>query len=247
MIFNPTDRTRRVVAGVLAAGMLGGGAAGFAAATTAASAPASPRAAAPAAKPASTVPAPLTRAETAAEDVIGFLEQGKAAKSRAEARLLAELAHGKAGAALIAAGVPTAKVKAFQQRADRVAALSKTDAGALRVSLAANAVSELMPAFYARFTDPVPPTVLKLDHLDREIQLQSKARDVAKQRAAVGQLAATWKQLRPQLLAAGGGAVVKAYDAHVKAVKKPQSRAALQKEAVHGLDAVDQMEKVFLR
>lgn len=242
MVFHLDDRTRRIVAGVLAAGIIGGGAAGGAATTHATSAPARPAAAATT----STVPTPLTRAETAAEDVIGLLERGKRDGSRSEAQLLARLAHGRASAALLAAGVPSAQVGAFQQRADRVAALSASGAGDLRVSLAANRVSQLMPGFYARFSDPVPPGVLALDYLDREVQLQSKAGD-ARAAAAVRALADTWRQLRPAVLAAGGSRVAAVYDAHVRALARASSPAATQREALHGLVVVDRMEQVFLR
>jgi len=123
----------------------------------------------------STVPKPLTRAETAAEDVIGLLEKGNPAGSRSEARILRELAYGQASGALIRAGASEQQIRTFQQRADRTARLASTGARPVATSLAANSVSELMSGFYARFQDPVPAEVLKLDYLDREIQLRSQS------------------------------------------------------------------------
>jgi hypothetical protein len=195
---------------------------------------------------ASTVPASVKRAETAAEDVIGNLEKGLPAQSRAEAHLLQALAHGRAAADLRASGVPALKVGILQQRADRVAHLSAAGAPALDVSLAANHVSRIMPSLYAHYTDPVPSAVLKLDYLEREIQLQSQAAQPAHVRTAVDALRSTWAKVRPSLVQAGGAKVAAAYDAHVRTLGKNAQPAALQQEAVNGLDIVDQMEAVFL-
>jgi hypothetical protein len=155
-----------------------------------------------------TVPATLKRAETAAEDVIGNLEKGLPAQSKAEAQLLQALA--------------------------------------LDVSLAANDLSRMMPSLYAHYTDPVPTAVLKLDYLEREIQLQSQAAQPAREQAALVSLRATWAKVRPWLVQAGGAKVATAYDAHVRALGRAGQPAALQQEAVNGLGIVDQMEGVFL-
>src|SRR4051812_23335428 len=102
-IFNPNPRLQRGVAAALAVGVLGAGAAGGIAAATGGKSPPSaantPAGSHPAGLAAqangSTVPGTLKRAETAAEDVITYLEQGKPASSRAEAKLLTKLAHGQ--------------------------------------------------------------------------------------------------------------------------------------------------------
>ena len=244
MMFTPSIRSRRAVAALLAVGVLGATAAGGMAASQ--NAPAQTPKAVQAAAAKSTVPKPLTRAETAAEDVIGFLETGKPAKSKAEARILRTLAHGRAADALRRAGVPEAQIKAFQQRADRTQKLSLANARGLQVSLAANSVSRLMPDFYARYQDPVPAAVLKLDYLDREVHLRSQAGHHARVDRTVRQLEATWQRVRPQLVKADGTKVATAYDQHVNALKHGGTAAATQRQAVHGLDLVDQMEGVFL-
>lgn len=256
MIFETTTRLRRTVAAALAVGVVGTGAAGIAASSATANshpvtAPATAAvkargAPATAATVTSTVPASVTRAETAAEDLIGFLEKGQVAKSRAEARLLKQLAHGRAAADLTKAGVTSGQVKEFQRRADRVAQLSAAGAPRLKVSLAANNVSQQMPAFYGRFQDPVPPSVLKLDYLERQVQLESMAGSRAGVRTNVAAIAATWTRLRPDVVAAGGAGVAKAYDTHIKALRTAPSPTSVQKQAVHGLDVVDQIEKAFL-
>lgn len=249
MIFNPSTRIRRVTAGVLAAGILGATGAGAIAAAQNARAqppPAQPPPIVQAAATKSTVPKPLVRAETAAEDIIGFLEKGQPAKSKAEARILRDLAHGKAAEELRKAGVSPGQIGAFQQRADRTARLSLGGAPALQVSQAANSVSQLMPAFYGRYQDPVPAMVLGLDYLDRQVQLDSQAAHKGRLRETVRRLDSTWQQLRPQLVKAGGTEVAGQYDRHVTALKRGGTATAIQKQAVHGLDLVDKMEGAFL-
>lgn len=258
MVFHTTTRIRRTIAAALAVGVVGAGAAGVAAssatansssgkvpvtATTTTNARGAPAAAATLT---STVPRSVTRAETAAEDVIGFLEKGQPAKSRAEARLLQQLAHGRAATDLTKGGVTAAQVTEFQRRADRVAQLSASAAPRLQVSLAANHVSQLMPAFYGRFHDPVPPSVLKLDYLERQVQLSSIAGSKAGVRSNVAVIAATWTTLRPAVVAAGGASVARSYDAHVQTLQKKASPDSVQKQALLGLGIVDNIEKAFL-
>jgi len=245
VLFHTTSRTRKLVATVMAVGLIGATATGAVSAARQGTGP--PPAAKRAAVTKSTVPKALTRAETAAEDVIGFLEQGKPAKSKAEARILRDLAHGKAADVLRQAGVNEASIRALHKRADRTAALSATNASALRVSLAANSVSQLMPRFYGLYQDPVPASVLKLDYLERQIQLESKAGNRAGVDRAVRQLGATWSKLRAQLASKPKGQqVAKSYDKHVRALEQGGTATATQAEAVNGLDLVDQMEGVFL-
>jgi hypothetical protein len=245
VIFNMRSRTRRAVGGLLALAVVGAGVGGAVSAATGASGAAPPTVAPANPKP-STVPASVKRAETAAEDVIGNLEKGLPAKSKAEAQLLKALVHGRAAADLRSSRVPALKIGVLQQRADRVAKLSAAGAPALDVSLAANHVSRMMPALYAHYIDPVPSTVLKLDYLEREIQLQSQAAQSAREQAAVNSLRATWATVRPSLVQAGGAQVAAAYDAHVTALTSAAKPTALQQEAVKGLGIVDQMEGVFL-
>jgi hypothetical protein len=245
MLFDPSRRSRKLMAGLLLAGLIGSGAAATTGAVASTSTAARPAVIKPAVSR-STVPQALTRAETAAEDVIGFLEKGQPAKSRAEARILRSLAHGAAAQELRRAGVSDAQVAAFQRQADRTARLSHAGAPALRISLAANGVSRLMPGFYARYQDPVPAAVLRLDYLDRQVQLRSMARQHARAQQAADQLAATWRKLRPQVIAAGGASVAQKYDGHVAKLTGSGGVAALQSEAQHGLDLVDQLEQVFL-
>jgi hypothetical protein len=104
-----------------------------------------------------------------------------------------------------------------------------------------------MAGLTARHHDPVPPAMLKLSYLEREIELQSRAGGSVRERAVTIQaLRSAWAQARPGLVAAGGAKVAAAYDAHVRTLGIGADPAALQREAVRGLHIVDQMQGVFL-
>lgn len=195
------------------------------------------------------VPASLKTAESAAEDVVGLGEHGKRSGVVRKARELKRNADGAATRALRSAGVSPQELAVFRARASRVAELAP-NAPFVDVSLAANHVSQLMPGFYARFSDPVPPSVLRLDYLDREAQLRSVAGQPLPVKAAVKDLDSTWTRLRPKVVESGGGKVARQYDRHVGAMKRlavSTDDKELQQEAVHGLDLVDLLEGIFLK
>ena len=95
------------------------------------------------------------------------------------------------------------------------------------------------------YAGPVPPEVLKLDYLDREVQLRSLAGDQASVLAAVNTLSSTWTSLRPRVIEVGGRRVATRYTRHAGAtrlVARGSDHRALQREAVNGLALVDELE-----
>ncbi len=139
------------------------------------------------------LPAVLTETESSAEDLVDYALAGERSKVVATAASLEAAASGLAGTALTRAGVPSATVARLEQRANRVAQLARSGPF-VEIMLAANAVSQLMPALYAHFEDPVPTAILTLDYLDREAQFRSLARQpqkvakaVVEPRASLGQ------------------------------------------------------------
>jgi hypothetical protein len=193
------------------------------------------------------VPSSLGTVESAAEDAIDFAHEGDRPKVVRAIRALRRAADGRAATDLRKAQVPEDRIAALQDRARLVAALAGR-AELVRVSLAANQVSALMPEFYARYTDPVPPAVLKLDYLDREAQLRSQAGDRAAVRAAVRDLSSTWAALRQDVIDARGRKVAASYTRHAAAMRRlsrGSNEPSLQREAVTGLELVDQLEGVF--
>ena len=201
------------------------------------------------AKPASkdAVPASLRTAESASEDIIDLALQHDRAGVVARAKVLTAVADGPAATALRRSGAPAAEIVEFQRRAAAVARVS-ADAPLLDVALASNAAFELVPAFFARYDDPVPATVLKLDYLDFAAKLRSLQGDERALGAAVRSLERTWGRLRPHVVAAGGEKVAPLFDAHVgamRALAANRQPAKTQKEAQHGLDLVDEVESVY--
>lgn len=194
------------------------------------------------------VPSSLQAVESSAEDLVDFALAGDHRETVATAAELATRARGPAAASLTRAGVAPAKIARLKRTASRVSQLAARGP-LVRVALAANAVSGLMPELYAHFHDRVPPSVLTLDYLDREAQLRSLVLERARVDVAVKRLASTWAPLRPKVVAAGGSAPAAAYDKHVSAMKRlvRGSLTAVRKEAVHGLVLVDALEQAFSR
>jgi hypothetical protein len=197
-------------------------------------------------EPAGAVPASLGTLESGAEDIVDLAHARDRAAVIRTARKVLRAARGRAAADLRKAGVAPVQIEAVQDRArllDGIAARAPF----VRVSLAANAISALMPAFYARYEDPVPPDVLKLDYLDREAQLRSQAGDRASVPPVVTSLTATWTKLRPDVIDAGGDSVAARYDRHAQAMRRLARSAgrALEREAATGLELVDELENQF--
>lgn len=192
------------------------------------------------------VPTSLTDVESAAEDIVDLALADDRRSVVARAAVLEAGASGSVTTALAQAGVPVARVALLKTRASRVAQLSRSGSF-VGIALAANAVSELMPSFYARFQSRVPSSIFTLDYLDREAQLRSLARQQDRVAVAVKELGRTWAQVQAKVVAAGGTGEAAAYRAHVAAMKRllPRGHAALQAEAVRGLALVDELEQVF--
>jgi hypothetical protein len=194
------------------------------------------------------VPSSLKTLESSAEDLVDSALSQDRAGVTATARQLRALANGPAASSLARAGVPHATIARLEQRAKVVAHLA-AHAAFVRVALAANAVSGLMPDLYERFHDRVPPAVLALDYLDREAQLRAVVGERTRVADAVKRLASTWAGLRHKVVAAGGAHAAAAYGSHVAAMQRLRHRSlrSVQDEAVRGLALVDRLEAVFTR
>jgi len=194
------------------------------------------------------VPASLGRVESGAEDTIDLAQAGERARVITTSRALAKTARTRAAGDLRKAGVPEAAIADLAARA-RVLKSIAPRAELARVSLAANAISALMPGFYARYRDPVPPAVLLLDYLDREAELRSRAGDPAAVPGVVGRLSATWAALRPRVIGVGGRRVAARFTRHVATMRRLRRGppGALQREAAAGLELVDALERQFRR
>jgi hypothetical protein len=212
------------------------------------SAAAATAAAAPQARSRPPVPASLTALESNAEDLVDVALAHDRAGVNAKASALAAAAGGTTGATLVAAGTSKRDIAALKGLVTLVARLSH--AGSYTsVALAANAVSARVTELYAHFADPVPVAVRRLDYLDREAQLRSLAGQAKAVPPVVARLAATWTPLRRSVVGHGGATVATAYTRHVAAMRRLAKApgSAFRREAVNGLNLVDELESVFSR
>ena len=209
---------------------------------------ASADAAAPGRSARAPVPAGLTALESNAEDIVDVALAHDRARVIAMARTLRTSAGGATARVLLDAGAAPADVADLRTRAATVARISDK-APSTTVALAANAVSGVVAKLYARFADPVPVAVRRLDYLDREAQLRSLAGQRKAVPPVVARLTATWLSLRPVVIAHGGKSVAAAYGRHVAAMRRLAQKpdGAFRSEAVNGLNIVDELEGVFSR
>jgi hypothetical protein len=174
----------------------------------------------------------LAAAESAAEDVVRVALRGERAKVVAKARELD--ASARAASRLVTA--PADERALLVGRANRVFALAAA-APLVRVALAANAVTALVPGLEAPFTGTVSAGVGALAYLDREAFLLSLAGQRPAVAAAVLDLARTWTELRSPVAARTPG-LARRYGDHVAAMERlaRRSPAGLRREAAHGLE-----------
>jgi hypothetical protein len=208
-----------------------------------------PRTAPPAQAPRGAVPPVMETVESASEDTIDLALAGERAKAVKTTRRLKAAADGPAASALRKAGVGDAQIAEFRQRAAAVARLAP-HAPLLDVALASNRAFAMVPGFFAHYKTRVPAVVGRLDYLDFEAKLRSRAHEDVPLRAAVGQLDSTWRDLRPSFVKAGGSRVAPSFDAHVHRMLRLSAAGAdarAVREAQHGLDLVDELEAVYKR
>jgi hypothetical protein len=207
-----------------------------------------PAAAAPMAVMRPPVPPSLTALESSAEDLVDVALAHDRSRVVAMAGTLASSAGGATGKTLLSAGVSPADVAALRARVAVVTRLAHVGQYT-SIALAANAVSGIVVTLYARFADPVPVPVRRLDYLDREAQLRSLAGQRKAVAPVVAQLSATWTPLRAAVVGHGGQTVAAAYGRHVAAMRRlaQTQGGAFRSEAVNGLNIVDELEQVFLR
>jgi hypothetical protein len=194
------------------------------------------------------VPASLTGLESSAEDLVDAALAHDRTRVVAMAATLSSSAGSATARALLGAGVTAADLSALRARVAVVVRLSH-NGPYTSIALAANAVSAVVVTLYARFADPVPVAVRRLDYLDREAQLRSLAGQRKAVAPVVAQLTATWRPLQAAVVGHGGRTVAAAYGRHVAAMRRLAQApgGAFRSEAVNGLNIVDELETVFSR
>jgi hypothetical protein len=117
-----------------------------------------------------------------------------------------------------------------------------------RAARAANAISAPMAELFAIYLPTVPPAVLSLDYLGREVVLDGREADVTKGNGHVDTIATTWASLRAAVVSVGGSAEAAAYDASIAALRADltnNNHAQLVVDANAGLEIIDAIEGKF--
>jgi hypothetical protein len=202
----------------------------------------------PAAK--SKIPHSLRVVESGAEDTTDFILAGERAKAIKSAGALNDAAQGDAAKDLADADVPAAQIDELKARAAELKTIVARGKP-IKVALAANRAFELVPDFFAVYSDRVPAQVTRLDYLDFEAKLRALAGDRGRTADAVSGLRIAWKELRKKVrrVRPGGVAAKDHFDGHVRRMRElVEADASLEqiaREAQHGLDLVDEIEAVY--
>lgn len=111
----------------------------------------------------------------------------------------------------------------------------------------ANHLTEIGAALSEPHNPQVPAAVARLDYYGRELEIWASARDERKLAQTGAAMAATWRELRPRVVAAGGAAAAARFDSLTSSVSAARTVAAYAAAATPVLDAVDALEAVFRR
>ena len=116
------------------------------------------------------------------------------------------------------------------------------------VARAANAVSAPMDELFALYDPTVPPAVLALDYLGREVVLDGMDTDFAAAGADVDDIESTWAPLEALVVDAGGTTEADDYAASIADLRDDIAAHDDQQlviDANAGLELVDSIEQVF--
>ena len=194
------------------------------------------------------IPADLARIESAAE--AGF-----------DAALAADAAQAATASAAIAKSWAAYRARAVRDRVPDDAVVSvdaalaeverATAANAPAPALARtfNSISAPLARFYAVYRPPVPPALLDLDHLGRELIIDARVADMPRARADLVRLCGRWAAFRARVMAVGGGkksaATMDAALARARAAIEANDATALAHAALAETEVVDVIEKLF--
>ena len=158
-----------------------------------------------------------------------------------------------------AVGVAKLKSAARQFRLDlpsapdltrlRVVVTALETAAARKDRLATMRQANQVTLIAAKMTDPfhpvVPPDVVRLDYLGRELEIWAEARDAARLQSTAAELTRTWDSVRLAIEARGPTPLSKDFGDLVAQVRSAKSFDDYARLAPRLLEAVDQLEGVF--
>ena len=109
----------------------------------------------------------------------------------------------------------------------------------------ANRVTLIAANMALPFHDAVPPGVVRLDYLGRELEIWAEAKDTTKLQTTAADLTGTWESVRPAVEGRGATALSKEFSGLVARVRSARSPDDFRKLASRVLEAVDRLESVF--
>lgn len=193
------------------------------------------------------VPAPLVVLESGAEAAYDHAIAGKTAEVRQDA---AQISNAWASYRTEAASAGLSPVTVTELDA-AVAALQAADVGTENgfvVAGAANRISGSMDELFALHAPIVPPDIVALDYLGREVALDGLRGDLGKASADVDELAARWAIARPSVVGSDGLGEARRFDDALAAVRTAAAAGdapTITARANHLLESVDALESVF--
>lgn len=108
-----------------------------------------------------------------------------------------------------------------------------------------NQVTLVSSELAASYHPKVPADVARLDYDGRELEIWSRANDMAKLKTTAQDMRQTWDQLKPEVESHNGTAQAQKFGQLIAETDKAQTVAQYQKLAGPVLDEVDNLEKVF--
>jgi hypothetical protein len=166
-----------------------------------------------------------------------------AAKVRDWTKTAADLAKLKAAATQLRTDLRTVPDELEPVLAALQAAVTTKDRqGAMRH---ANRVTLIAANMALPFHDAVPPGVVRLDYLGRELEIWAEAKDAAKLQTTAADLTRTWESVRPAVESRGATALSKEFSGLVTRVRSARSPDEFRKLAYRVLESVDRLEGVF--
>lgn len=145
-------------------------------------------------------------------------------------------------------GATTAVLSSMDDAVAGLHAVVDANGDTTALARAANSVSAPMPRLFELYEDPVPPAVLQLDYLGREVVLDAREGNYNGATTHVDAIESAFGSVRNALIDDGGDQQATAYDANVTALRTDIAAAdatALEADANVGLELVDDMEGVF--
>ena len=193
------------------------------------------------------VPTILLDIEDTAEDAFDHALAGNVLAVRADASKLAT-SWSSFRATAIADGVSQADAASLDAAIAALPQAASANKTPVELARAADTVSAPMDRLFAVYNPASPPVLLKLDYLGREVQLDARSSDFSGASTHRSEAAAAWNAIRSQVESKGGATQATEFDASLASMDaaiQAKDATALESAAVHELNLVDDIEKLF--